>query len=536
MSPFRPGAAHGYAATSPAGCSAILCLFFLALLGALPATAADLGESEARGKLIFHEGRSEAGREIVALVGQRSVPVPATATPCANCHGPDGLGRPESGVVPTNITWSRLSRPYGAVSPGGRREHPAYDEEALAAAIMGGVDPGGNVLDPGMPRFRMHPGDLADLVSYLKRLEHDQDPGLSDERIVLGSVVPAAAAGEAVAAVLSAYFSDLNAEGGIYGRRVELLVARAAAPAQALEQARHLVASGQVFALVAPFIMDVEEGFVGLVEQAGMPVIAPFTHAPAEPELPAEEVFYLLSGPVAQGRALVDYAAGRFPDARFKGVVLHGGDESSVEVARGMVAQGDKWEWPLAAVEYLPGRDDMTELATELRDAGAQVVFLAASSESFSALTYAADAAGWSPYVFALGASAGRASVEAPGSFQGRLFLSFPTSPQDHSQLARARFNDFHRRHELPQEGMVSQVSAYVAVGLLREGLMRAGRTLSRERLVSALEELYEFETGLAPPLTYGRNRRTGAAGAHVVGVDLETRRFHPASTWVEPQ
>ncbi len=47
--------------------------------------------------------------------------------------------------------------------------------------------------------------------------------------------------------------------------------------------------------------------------------------------------------------------------------------------------------------------------------------------------------------------------------------------------------------------------------------LEACGKDLSRERLVTALEGLYEYETGLMPKITYGPNRRIGALGAYVV-------------------
>ena len=44
------------------------------------------------------------------------------------------------------------------------------------------------------------------------------------------------------------------------------------------------------------------------------------------------------------------------------------------------------------------------------------------------------------------------------------------------------------------------------------------------EQLVTALEGLYDYETGLAPRLTFGPNRRVGAAGAYIVRIDPERK------------
>src|SRR4029453_19410284 len=181
--------------------------------------------SESRGKQIYVQGTSRSGKDILAYVGDESIEVPGSAMACANCHGFDGQGKPESGVSPSDITWEALTKPYGAVHADGRR-HPAYTERGLELAITRGRDPAGNKLLNVMPRYQMSQEDLADLILYLKRLGKDRDPGISEDKIVIGTAIPAtgplAEMGQAVKAVTTAFFADLNSQGGIYNRHVEL--------------------------------------------------------------------------------------------------------------------------------------------------------------------------------------------------------------------------------------------------------------------------------------------------------------------------
>ena len=109
-------------------------------------------EREARGKQIYLEGEGNSGTVIIARVGQENTELPASAVPCAGCHGPDGRGRPEGGVLPSDITWSYLTRAYGHQHAYGRK-HPAFNEASVVTAITRGVDPAGNRLDPAMPRY-----------------------------------------------------------------------------------------------------------------------------------------------------------------------------------------------------------------------------------------------------------------------------------------------------------------------------------------------------------------------------------------------
>jgi hypothetical protein len=58
-----------------------------------------------------------------------------------------------------------------------------------------------------MPRYRLSRDDLADLISYLKRLDADQDPGLTDDCIKVGTILPSkgslAELGQAIKRVLA---------------------------------------------------------------------------------------------------------------------------------------------------------------------------------------------------------------------------------------------------------------------------------------------------------------------------------------------
>jgi mono/diheme cytochrome c family protein len=86
---------------------------------------------------------------------------------CANCHGPDGRGgRFTMGnleIDAPDIRWSTLTEP-------GQMDHPPYTVETFERAVTQGIDPGGNPLDPTMPRWQMSEQDLNDLIAFLVKL------------------------------------------------------------------------------------------------------------------------------------------------------------------------------------------------------------------------------------------------------------------------------------------------------------------------------------------------------------------------------
>ena len=116
--------------------------------------------------------------------------------------------------------------------------------------------------------------------------------------------------------------------------------------------------------------------------------------------------------------------------------------------------------------------------------------------------------------------------------FDQRIFIAYPTLPRDVTARGQQEYNALRQKYDLPETHISGQIAAYAAARTLVEGLKRAGRDLSRQGLVSALEGLYRFDTGLTPPLTYNANRRIGALGAHVVAVQLEAGRYAPVGAW----
>ena len=244
----------------------------------LPGRADDLAPPEKRGKQIYRDGVAADGTGVSATLGPGALTLPAAKVPCASCHGPDGLGRPDAGVVPSDITWANLTKPYGLRHANGR-SHRAYTADALITAVTAGVDPAGNALDPAMPRYTLDGPAAHDLVAYLKRLGSESDQGVGSQEIIIAAVVPTsgrlAGIGSVVERLLSGYLDRINRQGGIYNRRVVLRTAAFGSSASAVDALRRLMSETDIFAVVAPVVLGQEAALAEFAESSGLPVIGP---------------------------------------------------------------------------------------------------------------------------------------------------------------------------------------------------------------------------------------------------------------------
>ena len=127
--------------------------------------------------------------------------------------------------------------------------------------------------------------------------------------------------------------------------------------------------------------------------------------------------------------------------------------------------------------------------------------------------------------------SLARAALAARERFDGEVFLVYPASPAE--QAGAQALGNLRREFGLTAQHGAAQRAALAAATVLTEGLRRAGRDLSRDRFVRALESLNNFDPGgFAPAVSYGPDRRTGALGGYIVALERE-RGLVPVSGWI---
>ena len=511
---------------------------FALLLGPVHSALA-LEAAEERGKQIYLKGTHPDGEPIMAIVGTEAVELPASAVPCASCHGADGRGREEGGILPSDVCWSQLTKSYGHVHETGRR-HPAYDEESFAETLRSGVDPGGNTLDRSMPRYRLSDEAMADLVAYLRQLESDRDPGVSPDRVQVGTLLPLRGPrgpmGEAMARVMHAYLQEVNAEGGVYGRRLDLLtVAYGDSAESTLDNLRQAFREEGIFALVGAYTVGLDEDLLALLRERDVPLVGPFTLDPGN-QLLNEGAFYLYPGFDEQARALADQALTAEGAGEAPAVIAGAQDprvDHVVEAVVDQLGRGQATAKPVT-VRYAPGSFDPAAVAERVQETGAESLFFFGGQAELQPLLEALAERDREPRVYLLSAFLSGSVFEAPEAFHQRLFIAYPTLASDFTAQGRADYQELAEGHGLPGDHMQAQAAALAAAKLLVEGLRRAGRDLDREGLIDGLEALYAYRTGLTPPLTYGPNRRIGARGAHIVTVDLMKKVYAPSGGWRE--
>lgn len=457
----------------------------------------------ARGRLLFERGVDARGIALTGRLEPGGARLAGAAAACARCHGAGGEGTREGGIEAPPIDARTLA------TASARR--PALDDDALIRAIAIGRLPDGTRLDPAMPRYALEPRDARDLVAWLRALGETLDPGVDDDAVRIGVLERGAAAAE-VRAILEAFFAE---RGAIHGRRVEIV---------AVADDRSLLDEA-VFALAGGGLPR-DPAVRARLERDGVPIVAPI--GPRQPELETI-AFHLYPTAEELARIAVQQllGAGRRP------VVLHRADAEGRAWRAGARAEAARrGGGELRALAWESGALDPAAAARFVREAEADVAIFAGGWDELLAIDRALAATSIDAELHAPIGLAGAAPAGA--RWPARVRLWSPTLLGGTPDPGFAAFEAFLRRHGHDARRSPAQHHAWAAGRLLLEGLRLAGSPPTRARLVRALESLRDFPTGVTPPITWGRYRRSGVRGAFLLRFDPTTGALARDGGWTE--
>lgn len=512
----------------------IVCALTLAGTAAMAAERA-LDAQELRGRALYYTALSRSGAPMSTYLGRSDMNVQGRGAVCVTCHGDTGQGESETGVAAGNITWDALSRPL-APQRGSVRQRPAYTPQLLKRLLLEGIDPAGRQIDATMPTYALSEKELDDLVAFLKVIGVKPDPGVSDSLIRIGTVLPRkgahAATGRIIESTLRAAFDDLNRQGGIYARRLELIVADAGElPADARSSLQQLIEKENVFALLSPYLPTNQDALIDADLKGAIPVVGPFNAAPSGYADRMRYTFRTLAGAGEQANALLEYARLREPAAAASLVIVSDETQGAAELAQ-TAARFARLRLTERPVVQLPSEKGGMQQFAAKQKSGFQAVLYLAAPRKLGAFLDASAAANWYPFVYVPGQLAAREVAAAPAGFDGRVFVAYPTMPSDIQPAGATELMKLAEQSGMTP-GSVVQVSALASFRILHEGLRQSGRDVTRERLISRLESMNKFDTALTPLVSFSPGRRVGANGAYIVQVDVGKKTLRQSGEWI---
>jgi branched-chain amino acid transport system substrate-binding protein len=312
---------------------------------------------------------------------------------------------------------------------------------------------------------------------------------MADDTVKLGLVAAmsgqSAKSGEAIVRGLSIAVDEINAKGGLLGKKVEVVVRDDESnPAKGVLAARELVQREKVAALFGGLDTPVSMAIVPFANQNKVPFMGvwaagtPITRNGA----PENYVFRVSAVDVLVDKALVAYAVKKYA-AKKPGMILINNPWGESNEA-GLKAALAEQSMPYAAIEKFQDADvDVVPQLTRLKEAGADVLFMVANVAPSSQVVKSLDRMGWDvPIVSHWGPAGGRFSELAGPSgarvhFIQTFSFSGKMSPKAESVLSalKAKYPEIKSLADVtPAVGIAN---AYDAMHLTALAIAKAGST-----------------------------------------------------------
>ena len=319
--------------------------------------------------------------------------------------------------------------------------------------------------------------------------------GVRPTEIVVGTHMdlsgPLSALGTAVRNGLQLAFGEVNAAGGIYGRKLRLVARDDAYSAKkALGVTRTLLFRDRIFALLCPVGTPPVARTMPLVLNNHILHLFPF--APVDGTyIPNQSLEFAIDLPVKRqiSIGLHTLLASRGP---LKVGVLHRSDALGISALQGASAELAREGARLAAiVSFRPGESNFTAQLATLHDSGVELVVMGGvAQEAITAMQQAA-AEGWFP-LFLCDSACYVAELPALGGRTVSGLYAVATTPIPYPDDKDVKLRHWVRRYEL-RYGTVASVDAfraYLNARMFAEAVRRAGPDPTEHRVARALEAM----------------------------------------------
>ncbi len=344
--------------------------------------------------------------------------------------------------------------------------------------------------------------------------------GVTDTEILVGNWGPqsgGAAAYGIVARVVDAYFKQINEAGGINSRKIKFIYeddAYASAKTQAA--VKKMVEQDKVFAFIGGIGTANNLAVRDYLVENKVPNVAFATGSGALVNPPVKNQFGLLTNYTFEGTVFAQYAADQLKAKKVS--ILYQNDGFGKEGYQAFVKVAkEKGLDVVAEIPYDTGATDLSSQALKLQQANADLVFVNAVPGPAAAAMKEMDKLGYKPKFLLTFVLNDPGFFGAAGKAAEGIYTSSFTPLPDADDPKVAKYRDFMKKY-LPNEQLGSfSLWGYLASEVFIEGLKRAGKDLSRESFVNALETIVDWKDSIATNISYGPNNRAPQNSIYII-------------------
>ncbi|MEI5682020.1 ABC transporter substrate-binding protein [Mesorhizobium sp. CCNWLW179-1] len=352
-----------------------------------------------------------------------------------------------------------------------------------------------------------------------------QTRGVTDTEVIIGSAGdlsgPAANNGLASAHAMQLRVDEINAAGGIHGRKLRLIVedAQYQVP-RAVQAANKLINRDKIFAMIGTVGTPQNNAVFPLLEQNNIPSLFPLSQARVMWS-PVNKLKFQFNADYRDQvggavKYMVDQKKTKFcaeyQDTDFGKDIVTGAEEELKKAGLSIVAKST----------HKPTDTDLGTQMINLRKAGCEVVVLGTLGRDAIIAYTTARRAGWTDVEF-IGVSPtyDPAVSGVPDGGTDGLYASTGVWIKPREEMPEAGRQMFDKyKAAYGSEPTVSAMISYIGIDLIAVALEKAGKDVTTESFLAALESIKDYNDAFGnPPQNYSADNHQGSNAAFVTRV-----------------
>ncbi|MDI3472580.1 MAG: branched-chain amino acid transport system substrate-binding protein [Thermotogaceae bacterium] len=363
--------------------------------------------------------------------------------------------------------------------------------------------------------------------------------GVYPDRVVIGTFQalsgPYAIIGQGMSKGMKAYFNWVNDNGGVYGRKIELIIADDQLnPSKTVVEVKRLVEQDKVFAIVGGLGTYGCLAVMDYLNENQVPFVYQGSGVSALVEPPKKYIFGVQPDYTLEGQLIAKFLVENMNKKKI--AVLYMNNDIGKEGQQAIRKRLDKYNMkPSLEIPYNPAETDYSPLMAKLLSTNPDsIVIYGLITDTLRWIKTIRDY-GLDTTIVTIYPNADPALVSLGGKYVEGVILTgwVPIPTEDNPDYTK----DYNKFLEIYQKTYPEEIpSSYAAAGFIAaevftEGLRRTGKDLTVEKFVEALESFKHWNGVLAKDITWGPNLRRGKSSMYFIKV--ENGLFVPISNLI---
>lgn len=338
------------------------------------------------------------------------------------------------------------------------------------------------------------------LMTLLSAPNAGAETGVSDKQIIIGTCNALSGnnefSGKETTIGIKTYFAQLNAEGGVNGRKIQVVSCDDKYEPEGAYNCFQQMQTDNAFAITGLVGSALLAKYIPMCKNKRLPAVG-FYSGPTFVSTPAQRyIFTVRPGYRAEEQQFVDHLW-TLGIRRFG--IIYQNDSYGADHLEGMreALKGHNTEI-VVATSYQRNTNDLRNQFEALRKANPEAVSLAANHTQCMDIIQMAHNANWHPIFFInSGANVDGFMQKAGKEADGVLVGETVPSPTRVDLPLIDSYTKSLKKYFPKEKPCYTSLRGYIDARVLAEGLKRAGKDLTREKFVDALETIKSLDIGM---------------------------------------